>query len=89
MEIYGVLGNLENNFINSKSQDDKRFTLQQKFVYVLHKKQDIKIQSAKDRLYNQAIQYLNDINYHSIKQVLEDYIEYYQNTMNIDIVSIN
>lgn len=87
MEIYGVLGNLENNFINSKSQDDKRFTLQQKFVYVLYKKQDI-IQSAKDRLYNQAIQYLNDINYHSIKQVLEDYIEYYQNNMNIDIVNV-
>lgn len=87
MEIYGVLGNLENNFINSKSQDDKRFTLQQKFVYVLHKK-DYLMQSVKERLYNQAIQYLNDINYHSIKQVLEDYIEYYQNNMNIDIVNV-
>jgi hypothetical protein len=84
MEVYGILGLLENAFNLSKNQDDKRLTLQQKFVYVLHKKQDITIQSVKDKLYNQALQYLNDINYHSIRQVLEDYIGYYQNNINID-----
>ena len=94
MEVYGILGLLENIFKLSKTNDDKRLALQQKFVYVLHKKQDITFQDSKIKLYNQALQYLNDINYHSIRQVLEEYIDYYQNNSNInnenhDIINVN
>lgn len=78
MEVYGILGLLENIFNLSKTQDDKRLALQQKFVYILHKKQDIILDRVKHKLYDQALQYLNDINYHSIRQLLEEYINYYE-----------
>jgi hypothetical protein len=79
MEVYGILNLLENIFKLSKSEDDKRLALQQKFAYILHKKQDITVNTVRAKLYSQALQYLNDINYHSIKQLLEDYINYYEN----------
>lgn len=93
MEVYGILSLLENIFVLSKSQDDKRLALQQKFAYILSKKQNITLASVKDKLYNQALMYYNQENYHSIRQVLEEYINYYENnaglnTQNHDMINI-
>jgi hypothetical protein len=84
MEVYGILGLLENIFVLSKSQDDKRLALQQKFAYILSKKQNITLASVKDKLYNQALMYYNQENYHSIRQVLEEYINYYENNTGLN-----
>ena len=81
MEVYGILGLLENIFKLSKTPDDKRLALQQKFVYVLYKKESITFQDTKIKLYNQALQYLNEANYHSIRQVLEEYVNYHENNV--------
>lgn len=77
MEVYGTLSLFDNIFRIAKNADDKRLALQQKYVYVLHKKKNIDIQEVKDKLYNEALNYIQDENYTNITQLLQDYIEYY------------
>ena len=79
MEVYGVLGLFDNMVRLGKTVDDKRLALQQKYIYILYKKQDINVQEVKDKLYIQTLEYLQDNNYLNIHQLFEEYIDYCEN----------
>jgi hypothetical protein len=79
MEVYGVLGLFDNMVRLGKTVDDKRLALQQKYIYILYKKQDINVQEVRDKLYNQTLEYIQDNNYINIHQLFEEYIDYCEN----------
>jgi len=79
MEVYGVLGLFDNMVRLGKTVDDKRLALQQKYIYILYKKQDINLQEVRDKLYNQTLEYLQDNNYINIHQLFEEYVDYCEN----------
>jgi hypothetical protein len=79
MEVYGVLGLFDNMVRLGKTVDDKRLALQQKYIYILYKKQDINVQEVRDKLYNQTLEYIQDNNYINIHQLFEEYLEYCEN----------
>ncbi len=79
MEVYSTLGLFENMFRLARTLEDKRLMLQQKYIYILYKKQDINIFEVKNKLYNQTLEYLQDDSYHNIRQLFEEYVDYYEN----------
>jgi hypothetical protein len=79
MEVYSTLGLFENMFRLAKTPEDKRLALQQKYIYILYKKQDINVQEVRDKLYNQTLEFLQNNNYSNIHQLFEEYIEYCEN----------
>jgi hypothetical protein len=79
MEVYSVLGLFDNMVRLGKTVDDKRLALQQKYIYILYKKQDINVQEVRDKLYNQTLEYIQDNNYINIHQLFEEYIDYCEN----------
>jgi hypothetical protein len=79
MEVYGVLGLFDNMVRLGKTIDDKRLALQQKYIYILYKKQDINVQEVRDKIYNETLAYMQDNNYINIHQLFEEYVEYCEN----------
>ncbi len=78
MEVYGILGLLENIIRLSKNDYDKQLAIQQKFIYALHKKDAI-MRSVRHKLYLQAKDFLNDIFDQDIYNKLVEYITYCEN----------
>ena len=78
MEVYSILGLLENVILLSKNDYDKQLAIQQKFVYAFHKK-DIIMRSVRHKLYLQAKNILNDNLHQDIHNNLLEYITYCEN----------
>ena len=78
MEVYSVLGLLENIILLSKSDYDKQLAIQQKFVYALHKKDEI-LRNVRHKLYLQAKDILNENLHQDIHDKLSEYITYCEN----------
>jgi hypothetical protein len=79
MEVYSTLGLFENMIRIARTSEDKRLALQQKYIYILYKKQDITIFDVKNKLYTQTLEYLQDNNYQNIRQLFEEYVNYFEN----------
>ena len=75
MEVYGILGLLENIIVLSKNVYDKKLAIQQKFIYALHKR-DVIMRSVRHKLYLQAKDILNDNFDQDIYNKLVEYITY-------------
>lgn len=93
MEIYGIFSLFDNMFRLSKNDNDRLLVLQQKFVYVMHKKDFLTSVSVRNKIYQQALDILNEPNYHNIHHVVQPFIDYFQNLNNepepeIDFVEI-
>jgi hypothetical protein len=78
MDVYKVLGLLENIFLVSESKYDKEIAIQQKFVYAFHKK-DFISRPIRHKLYLQAKDILNKNDYVDIQNNLQEYVIYCEN----------
>ena len=78
MEVYGILGLLENIILLSKNDYDKQLAIRQKFIYALHKR-DVIMRSIRHKLYLQAKDILNDNFEQDIYDKLVEYITYCEN----------
>ncbi len=81
MDVYHTLLVLEKTFINSTNDRDKILALQQKFIYVLHKK-DFLEHSTKYKLYMEALDILCKNIYPEIHDNVKNYINEF--SKNID-----
>jgi hypothetical protein len=77
MEVQKTLDILHNTFINSKDNHHKNLALQQKFIYVLYKKESIDYH-IKYKLYLEALLLLNQSLYKDSFNHLKDYIMYFE-----------
>jgi len=79
MEVYGILSLFDNMFNLSKNDNDRLLILQHKFVYLMCKKDFLNSITVKNKLYQQAIDILNNGNYHNIHHVVQPFVEFCQN----------
>ena len=77
MEVSKTLDILQNTFINSKTLHDKNLALQQKFVYVLHKREYIEYH-VKYKLYLEALVYITQSSYIESHIQLKNYVNYFE-----------
>ena len=77
MEVSKTLDVLQNTFINSKTLQDKNLALQQKFVYVLHKREYLEYY-IKYQLYLEALLYLTQNSYSESHIQLKNYVNYFE-----------
>jgi hypothetical protein len=78
MEVYSILGLLENIIVLSKNDYDKQLAIQQKFIYAFHKR-DLIMRSIRHKLYLQAKDLINDNFEQDIHNNLVEYITYCEN----------
>jgi hypothetical protein len=79
MEVYGILSLFDNMFRLSKNDNDRLLVLQQKFVYLIHKKEFLNSTPVRNKLYQQAVDILNNGNYQNIHHVIQPFVDYCQN----------
>jgi hypothetical protein len=77
MEISNTLDILQNTFINSATLHDKNLALQQKFIYVLHKREFIEYH-IKYQLYLEALIYMTQALYSDSHKQLKNYVNYFE-----------
>jgi hypothetical protein len=77
MDIYQTLDILQTTFINSKTLHDKNLALQQKFVYILHKREYLEYH-VKYKLYLEALVYITQSSYMESHIQLKNYINYFE-----------
>jgi hypothetical protein len=77
MEILQILDVLQITFMNSKEIYTKNLALQQKFIFILHKKEYIDY-SIKYKIYLEALSLLNQPTYKDSHKYLKDYINYFE-----------
>ena len=78
MDVYKILGLLENIILLSESKYDKELAIQQKFVYAFYKK-DFILRPIRHKLYLQAKDILNSNEYVDIHNNVQDYVNYCEN----------
>ena len=77
MEVQKTLDILHNTFINSEDNHHKNLALQQKFIYILHKREYIEYH-IKYKLYLEALILLNQSLYKDSFNYLKDYVNYFE-----------
>jgi hypothetical protein len=77
MEVSNTLDILQNTFISSVNIHEKNLALQQKFVYVLHKRYSIEYH-IKYHLYLEALVYLTQDLYSDSHTQLKNYVNYFE-----------
>lgn len=77
MEVLKTLNVLQNTFTDSKEIYTKNLALQQKFIFILHKKEYIDY-SIKYKLYLEALSLLNQSLYKDSHKHLKEYVNYFE-----------
>jgi hypothetical protein len=78
MEVYGILSLFDNMYQLSKTDNDKLLVLQHKFVYLMYKKDFLTSVTVRNKVYQQALDILNNGNYQNIHHVVQPFVDYYQ-----------
>jgi hypothetical protein len=77
MEVTKTLDILDKAFINATNHHDKILSLQQKFVYALHKREYIEYH-IKYRLYLEALIILTQPSFKELHQNVQEFIRYFE-----------
>ncbi len=77
MEVHKTLDILESIFFNSTNTQDKLLALQQKFIFVLYKKEYIDYH-IKYKLYLEALLISKESTFKDIHKIVHEYILYFE-----------